>query len=367
MSSIGIEWKKRFTITPENPPNDGLIFADMQKQNRSSHLGHALVEYAPGCILGLYPNCDSSNYGHNGNGWMEYRRSTDGGETWSEPIPLPYSKQLYDDDVGRTAMCEKAILTNDGKIILFLLICDMQTNGTYWTPLWEPLITCSADGGQTFDEPRRLCGKRGRVFDVIYRNGRIYVLFNNSGALINNNAEVSSYQIYVSDDNGKSFGLLTNVLFPNTKYCYYGTMEFLPDDRLIIYIYDENDEYNLKYITCSAEGTDWDNPRRAYFARKIRNPQLVCYSGEYFLHGRSGLDNRSESSGHFILYHSIDGINWDNGIYLRMREAGFGAYSNNLLVGARFPGKKQRLLIQSSHAYSDHMTNTLMWWLDKIQ
>jgi hypothetical protein len=51
---------------------------------------------------------------------------------------------------------------------------------------------------------------------------------------------------------------------------------------------------------------------------------------------------------------------------LRMQEAGHGAYSNNLVVGSRFPGTKQRLLIHSSHAYRDHRTNTIMWWIDPL-
>lgn len=37
-----------FKITPPNPPNDGILFADLEAQGRSGHMGHALVEYASG-------------------------------------------------------------------------------------------------------------------------------------------------------------------------------------------------------------------------------------------------------------------------------------------------------------------------------
>lgn len=53
-------------------------------------MGHALVEYAPGCILAFYPNCSDANGGHTGDGWMEYKRSEDGGRTWSAAATLPF-------------------------------------------------------------------------------------------------------------------------------------------------------------------------------------------------------------------------------------------------------------------------------------
>ena len=65
-----------YDITPSPLPNDGLMFADLVAKGRSGHLGHALVEYAPGCVLAFYSNCSGvRNDGHNGFGWMEYRRS----------------------------------------------------------------------------------------------------------------------------------------------------------------------------------------------------------------------------------------------------------------------------------------------------
>ena len=44
-------------ITPPNPPNAGLLFVDHSTNDRSGHLGHALVEYEDGKILAFYPNC----------------------------------------------------------------------------------------------------------------------------------------------------------------------------------------------------------------------------------------------------------------------------------------------------------------------
>ena len=80
-----------YDITPSPLPNDGLMFADLVAKGRSGHLGHALVEYAPGCVLAFYSNCSGvRNDGHNGFGWMEYRRSLDAGQTWDDPRPIPF-------------------------------------------------------------------------------------------------------------------------------------------------------------------------------------------------------------------------------------------------------------------------------------
>lgn len=47
------EWEKAFGLTPNNPPNDGILFADMAARGRGGHMGHALVEYAPALRLWL--------------------------------------------------------------------------------------------------------------------------------------------------------------------------------------------------------------------------------------------------------------------------------------------------------------------------
>ena len=103
-----------YDITPSPLPNDGLMFADLVAKGRSGHLGHALVEYAPGCVLAFYSNCSGvRNDGHNGFGWMEYRRSLDAGQTWDDPRPLPFSVDTFLDGLY-TVSCEKAACAPDG-------------------------------------------------------------------------------------------------------------------------------------------------------------------------------------------------------------------------------------------------------------
>lgn len=356
----------KYILTPSNPPNKGILFANLEKHGRSGHMGLALVEYAPGKILAFYPNCSAEDQrlaGHSGYGWMEYKCSVDGGETWSDALIEPNSKRLYDTHCGRTQMCEKAICTDSGRIVLFYLTCDIVTNGHIWEPYFEPYYAFSEDGGETFTAPKVFVDKPGRVYDVLYRDGIIYVLFFANPELpgLAHTTE-HEMQLYVSEDNGESFTLRSVIPFQSMLGCFYGTMVFTPEGKLLVYTYDENDEHNLKYIISEDNGFTWGHNKRSHFAKRLRNPQLIYYHDQYFIHGRSG--SMGENPGHFILYTSIDGIHWDEGQFLRMQDAGTGAYSNNLIV--HLPDGRERLMIQTSHAYSQNKTNTILFWIDAV-
>jgi len=355
---------KKFHITPDGLPNDGILFANHQPQGRSGHMGHALVEYAPGKLLAFYPNCSAEDpryQGHSGYGWMEYKRSLDGGESWSEPIIEPHSKALFDLHKGRTMMCEKAVCTESGRIVLFYLVCDMITNGHIWEPYFEPRTAYSDDGGESWSEDTLLIHEAGRVYDALYKDGIIYALFYSNAELPGiAHLQEHDYKLLVSEDNGLTFRERSILPFQSTINCLYGTMSFREDGSLIAYIYDATDEYNLKYVISEDAGFHWSVNRRAFFEKKIRNPQITLFDGVWFCHGRSG--SFGENTGHFVLYTSPDGVHWDEGTVMCYATQGAGAYSNNLIVHR--PGNKERLIIQTSHAYLQNRTNTIMWLID---
>lgn len=91
---------QNLTIHPP-PPQSGIRFVNHEASGRSSHPGHALVEVEPGHVLAFFPNCSEVSRGHNGDGWMEFKRSRDGGRTWPEPRPLDYSNNLLVHDPQR--------------------------------------------------------------------------------------------------------------------------------------------------------------------------------------------------------------------------------------------------------------------------
>jgi Neuraminidase (sialidase) len=366
MGNISPQQPKAFDIIPPNPPNEGILFVDHSKAGRSGHLGHALVEYEDGKILVFYPNCSDDNAGHSGVGWMEFKRSEDGGRTWSEPIVLEYSKRLFDEGAGKgsASVSEKAVRTKDGAIVLFNLVFDISQFAS-WKPLFIPTYIRSRDGGRTWTKAKELCDQRGRVYDVLYHKDTIMALefCNDSVETWTGTKPEHVYRLYVSTDGGETFSERSALPF-GTYGRGYGTMEVLKDGRIIACVYNIEDEHHLEYVTSADDGYTWSEVQRTSCAKKIRNPQMVAVGDLFFLHGRSG--NKGDDSGHFVLYTSPDGIHWDSGMYLRMQDAGHGAYSNNLVVGKLAQGKRLRLLIQASHAYEQHKTNILHWWIDNI-
>ena len=355
--------QKKYKITPAGVPNEGIMFVDNEKKNRSGHMTHALVEYAKDSMLAFYTNCSAMiENGHTGYGWVEYKRTTDGGKTWSEPYILDYSlKSLHDGTFN--VSCEKAVYTNDGTIVLF---CLRNKKITRWEPYLEPSVLLSYDQGETWTEPTMHFPYRGRIMDALYQDGVIYVVefCNDSEIKWTGNLPEHVYRLYVSTDEGRTFEERSMIPF-DTFGRSYGAMEWLPDGGLITYCYNENDEFYLDYCISYDKGITWSKPSRSFFAKRIRNPQICNFNGVYFMHGRSG-NNDPILPYNFVLYTSQDGIHWDEGTYLRVTDPrGWGNmayYSNNLVTG-RFGGPK-RMLIQASDAYFEGCVNVKHWWID---
>ncbi|SCH15280.1 Predicted neuraminidase (sialidase) [uncultured Ruminococcus sp.] len=349
-----------YSISPGNIPNQGIMFVDHSKQNRSGHLGHALIQCKNFDILAFYPDCSNDGKGHSAVGWMKYKRSGDFGKTWGPSFDLTYSKNMIQLFHNISVMSEKGVVTKDGSIVLFHLLCDIAD-----TPLWEPYFvptyTISRDNGITWSIAQTIGQERGRIYDALYQDETIFVLKFNNDATIDwtGNLPEHQYQLYVSSNNAKTFEMKSILPF-QTNGRGYGTICFLENHDLIAYCYNINDEYYADYVISHDNGKTWDPPKSTYFTKKIRNPQMVKFGQGYLLHGRSG--NQEPKAGNFVLYYSTDGIHWDNGRYLALCEAGYGAYSNNLIV--RQNDGKERLFIQSSHAYEENKTNILSWWID---
>ncbi|MCQ2770712.1 MAG: glycoside hydrolase [Clostridia bacterium] len=347
-----------YSVTPDG----GELFFDHSINQRSGHLGHAMVEYKPGKILDFFPNCSGQGWnGHNGNGWMEFRRSEDAGKTWSEPEPFPYSKTLYDLNLGITSMCEKTVITNSGKVIIFNVICDLiDNNGCGWEPFGIPTYVSTLDGGKSWSSAKRVGTRRGRIYDACYKDGTIYVLMV-QGASANKGFHCE-YHLFCSVDDGETFEERSALPFIShfDANCFYGALVWLKDGRLAAYAYyDQDDEFNIPYTISCDNGKTWEMPKKTYFAKRIRNMQIASLNGTYFCAGRSGSHGTKEEQQHNIVYCSKDGINWDEGYYLKMSSGGVGAYSNFLLVKG---AEKPYLLYQASWAYEGSKTNIYHWY-----
>ena len=353
-----------YRITPSDIPNDGIMFVNHQSQNRSGHMSHALVEYDKDCMLAFYSNTSAAiEHGHTGYGWIEYKRTVDGGKTWSEPAILDYSYRSFIDGCFNIS-CEKAVKTDNGTIVLF---CLRNRTITRWEPYLEPVVLRSLDNGVTWSEPQFFSDQRGRIMDTLYKDGTIYALefCNDAEIKWTGNLPEHVYRLYVSTDDGLHFQERSVVPY-DTFGRSYGAMEWLPGGRLIAYNYNENDEFHMDCCTSEDKGFHWSAPFRSFCAKRIRNPQVCCLKGLYFLHGRSGNEDPSLPF-NFVLYSSEDGIHWDDGVFLRESKQGewgnASYYSNNCVTG-RFGGT-QRILIQASIPYREGCVNVAHWWIDR--
>lgn len=323
-------------------------------------MGHAMVEYAPGEILDFYSNCDGERVeGHSGYGWMEYRRSVDYGMTFSEPRVLDYSMRLYREGI-HTALCEKAVLAPDGRIILFFQITD-ASKPISCEPWSEPTLITSVDGGNTWSEGCTFGADKGRIYDAIPYQNSIFVISmsNDASQTFLGNKPEHVYKLYRSDDSGKTF-YTASILPIDTIGKGYGALAFSKSGELYGYVYDANDEEHLEYVVSCDLGKSWNTPCRSYVGKKIRNPQVAQLGDIWFLHGRNGGTGNG-----LVLYSSSDGINWDNGMLLAQRPAGGGTayYSNNLPISSFSSSGPDRMLIQYSHVYEKNRVNIMHTWV----
>ena len=346
-------------ILKENDPKIAFVnesfLVDHSQKGRSGHLGHAMVECKDGTLIAFYSNCSGKHggkyLGHTMYGWVEYKYSYDRGLTWGEPKVLDYSWECFLDGVYKIG-CEKAVVCDDGTIVLFCL----RSIGACFEPYATPVCLLSHDNGKTWSEPVEVHNERGRIYDATYRNGRIYVLefCNSTDKGFTCNEEGLFYKIIVSDDNGKSFEVLSALPF-NTMGHAYGNFVFRPDGSLVFYGYNVDDEYNLTCLISEDEGKTWGEPFKSHVAKIARNPQVAYFNGIYILHARS------ENGINFVMYYSTDGINWDEGTLVSNGPKGGCYYSNNMVVKGE--DGVDRLLVQFSEQYEHACTNISHGWV----
>jgi len=327
------------------------IYVDNAARNRSGHMSHAMIEYVPNHILAFNSNCSPKRCaGHAAYGWIEYRRSADGGKTWSEIFELPFARQAFLDGMF-TVSVEKAVACDDGTIVAFCL-----RNSPYHEACCEPWLTpmyvISLDGGKTWTEEKELAQYKGRIYDARYHEGCIYVLeFCNDAEIgFTGNKPEHVYRIFKSDDNGLCFKELCVVPINGTGRGY-GSMLFRPDGSLIVYAYNINDEFNIDYVISPDKGQTWEKAQTSPVKRGIRNPQTAILGNTYFLHGRGAITDTA-----FVLYTSTDGIHWDDG-HLLAPERPACYYSNNLVV--HDGNSPAHLLIQYSETYRECCVNVM--------
>lgn len=365
-----------YKLIPSNIPNDGLVLVDHEVAGRSGHVGNAVVECQNGDILAFYMNSSGKIWGgHGAAGWTEYKRSTDGGKTWSEPVVFAYSKKVWDENENiiedyafndfYTAYVTSVITAPNGNLIAFvsqrlpILPKDKQR---------KPVYLISSDNGNTWGEPRLVDNKASFEDVTILHSDRgafvyqgcIYAVFIGGGSSDYNEGD---YSFYMSEDNGETFKKLSDGLFSGTSSGKHVSANVLEDGRFVVYSFNPQDEHHLPYVISGDGGRSWSEVNYTYMEKRMRNAQVSDKIGEYyFLVGRSG--NSGDDPSCLVLYVSKNGIDWDAGRFLNKVQIGLDAYTAIEEIGKYDPDVPKRLLIQSSIGYSGLSTNVVHWWVE---
>lgn len=349
-------WKKidreKYSVILDYPS----LYVNNFARKRSGHMSHALAEFAPDKLIDFNSNCSYNRFsGHSQYGWIEYRISEDSGVTFSEVYELPYSKDAFLDGMF-TVSVEKAVACDDGSIVAFCLRHNACTPSCT-EPWFTPTAVISYDGGKTWSEPIEVSPYCGRIYDVAYYNGIIYIMqfCNSAEKTFVGHKDTDLYRLFVSTDNGQHFHEQSILNFDSTLGRGYGALLFDEQGVLHGYAYNENDEYELDHIISYDLGKSWTQVKSCHFEKGIRNPQIALIDGVYIMHGRA-----ANGKG-FVIYTSTDASIWDEGEYLETEKRNC-YYSNNIVLSD--PNGGNRLLIQYSDTYDGWgRVNVMHMWL----
>jgi hypothetical protein len=373
---------KPFEIFPTDVPNTGLLLVDQAKDNRSGHGGITLTECKNGDILAFYSTTSAEEWnGHSVAGWSQYKRSTDGGATWSEPIVFQPSKDMWEGDEVYSGLVFSVLTAPDGTLVATVV----RYGSSRWVKQLPPVYYRSADHGDSWTGPYHF-SDTATVDDIsmtlsthFVHDGKIFIVFRGGTS---NMSPGGPHTLWVSEDNGESFQKRSRLPFHDADY--YWAAEALDGGEIIVYTYgahhdkaggsarNAEEEMNIPYVISRDGGYSWSDVKTAYFAKGIRNMQMSGKLGDYyFMHGRSGSFSRSIAGddpgvGNFVLYSSTDGINWDEGIVLmsRLQTPGGGdCYSSNEIIGKYDPDLPERLMILADISYDGARTNMHYWFL----
>lgn len=207
------------------------------------YLGHPTTALLPDgrTILIVYPK------GH-GKGPILYKRSSDGGRTWSARLPTPEN--------WATSLETPTIhWINPRRMILF--------SGLYPIRMAE-----STDGGSTWS-PLEKIGDFGGIVAmsalVKLSGGRLMAVFHDDGRFFRNAGKAGRFTIYktLSMDNGRTWGEPVEIAsHPQAHLCEPGIVRS-PDGRQLAMLMRENSrKFNSFVAFSNDEGATWTEPRQ---------------------------------------------------------------------------------------------------------
>ena len=320
----------------------GDVICNMEKDapGRCSHGGPVCMEYADGSLVAFHTNASD----HNLDGWSEYAVSKDGGKTWNMYNKFAYSHQAYQKDPKRPAWVEEGLVTENGTVVLFVTHFDDGKRV-------RSVVMRSSDNGSTWSDAKPLDGDFVGYPTAVAVSGETnYVLFDSIAG---------PHVLYVSTDDGKTWQKRSTLTLDAAAW--YGALCIMADGRLLAGAYMTADEDHFYYCISEDDGRTWSEQGRAYVDKKVRDPELACLAGKYYLHGRSG--HGGPDAHRFVLYQSDNGIHWKSGVVVSGDPEGPDGYSHNCIIQGHDSETPDELMIEYSIQYSGRDTNEYVFFI----
>lgn len=225
----------------------GHVIVDREKGQYLGHPTTVLLEDGK-TILCVYPR------GH-GRGGVVYKRSVDGGLTWSDRLPTP-SNWEHSQEVPTL---HRVVDPVSGKKRLIM-----------WSGLFPARLAMSEDDGETFS-PLKAVGDWGGIvvmgFVEQLSDGRYLAMFHDDGRFISGTSEQTSpvtftlYKTY-SDDGGLGWSSPEVVWSgQDIHLCEPGVVRSPDGNTLAILLRENRRQRNSHVMFSEDEGTTWSSPR----------------------------------------------------------------------------------------------------------
>ena len=164
---------KPFFVYPKDIPNTGVLFVDRQATDHSGHGHNSITECRNGDVVAFYGMTGTSKdhwNGHGSGGWSEYRRSTDGGLTWSEPRSSTTPSECGTGMRVYSALVYSLVTAPDGTLIATVI----RYANEKWEKQRAPVYFLSDDHGHTWKGPHEF-DKSATVEDIAYTMNTSFV------------------------------------------------------------------------------------------------------------------------------------------------------------------------------------------------
>ncbi|MBI5083567.1 MAG: exo-alpha-sialidase [Acidobacteria bacterium] len=241
----------------QNPPprNYTIPFIDLAQETArqvvvdrepGQYLGHPTTVLLEDhrTILTVYPK------GH-GRGAIVYKRSVDGGKTWSDRIPVPENWATSQE----TPTIHRVVDAKGKKRLIV------------FSGLYPIRMGVSEDDGRTWS-PLKPIGDFGGVVAmssvVRLKDGRYMAFFHDDGRFLRNAGKASRFTVYttVSADGGLTWGEPASIAqHPQAHLCEPGVFRSPNGKQLAMLLRENSRKFNSFVSFSDDEGATWSAPR----------------------------------------------------------------------------------------------------------